>query len=405
MAMFTYTAVDTRGQKCSGSIAAANRSAALSEVASKGLTPVSVREQDAKAPVVTAARAPHGRVKQNAVEDFIRELANLLAAGVPLSRALSILAREASHPAAKKQWAAVHDDVVGGMPLAEALGRFPQSFSAVQVAMIRAGETGGFLETVLNQIADFRSRERDLKGKVKGALVYPAVLATMGVGVMIFMLTFFIPRFTEIFSDLGGTLPVLTRGVIAVSNAVRDYGLAIAVAVVLGVVFVVRASKTESGRRAFERALLGIPGVGVLVARLALVRFCRMLGTLLGSGVPLVTALRVAREALGNQMLADAVADSIEQVQQGTSLARSLGDCRQLFPPSAVEMISVAEESGRLDGELNRLAGAYENELDRRLRMLISLAEPLMLLVMAVMVGIVVIGMLLPMFTLQDYIH
>jgi type II secretory pathway component PulF len=165
-----------------------------------------------------------------------------------------------------------------------------------------------------------------------------------------------------------------------------------------------RVLSSSAGRRGVERATLRVPGVGQVMGRFALVRFCRMLGTLLGAGVPLVTSLRVAREAIGNQTLADTVAGSIEQVQRGSALAASLATCGKLFPPSAVEMIAVAEQSGRLDKELVRLAAAYEDDLDRRLRMLVSLAEPALLFIMAAIVGTVVIGMLLPIFTLQDYI-
>jgi len=271
--------------------------------------------------------------------------------------------------------------------------------------MVRAGETGGFLELVLGQIAELRSREQELKGRVKAALVYPSVLAVLAAAVLIFLLTYFIPRFAAIFTEFGGALPWLTRAIVAASRLVIDYGLVILVAAALAVVGFRRAAASEHGRRSLERAVLGLPALGRVVARFALVRFCRMLGTLLGAGVPLVAALRVAKEAIGNQTLADAVVHATHEVQRGAPLARSLAGSPELFPASVVEMVAVAEESGRLDKEFVRLAAAYETELDRRLRMLVALAEPALLFVMAAVVGTVVIGMLLPVFTLQELIR
>jgi type II secretory pathway component PulF len=271
--------------------------------------------------------------------------------------------------------------------------------------MVRAGETGGFLDVVLGQIADFRSRERDLKSKVSGALVYPTVLVVLAACVLTFLLIWFIPRFSQIFAEFGATLPALTQGIIMASEITRKYGVLVIIGAALLVLVGRRALKSEAGRRFLERTLLRVPALGRVLARFSLVRFCRMLGTLLGAGVSLVTALRVAREAIGNQTLSDAVNQSIEEVQQGKALARSLASCHQLFPATAIEMIAVAEESSRLDQELLRLAAAYEADLDRQLRMLVALVEPLLLFLMAAVVGTVVIGMLLPIFTLQEYIR
>lgn len=405
MMVFAYTAIDTGGRKAAGTLPAPNRAAALEQIAQKGLTAVSVEEQHADRPPPERARAVLKRVSQTSVEAFSRELANLLAGGVPLSRALHILSREASQAAAREQWTAIHDDVVGGMSLAEAMSRWPRSFPAVHVAMVHAGEMGGFLDVVLGQIADFRSRERDLLSKVKGALIYPAVLAVLATGVLVFLLTYFIPRFSTIFAEFGANLPALTRAIVAASHVVTRYGVLILIAAACVVVLAARVLKSQAGRRALERALLRTPGLGDVLARFALVRFCRMLGTLLGAGVPLVTSLKVARDAIGNQTLADAVALSIDQVRRGTPLARSLASCPRLFPGSVSEMIAVAEESARLDQELVRLASVYETDLDRQLRMLVALAEPALLFVMAAVVGTVVIGMLLPVFTLQDFVR
>ena len=408
MATFVYTALDRAGKRQSGTIPADNRAAAMDQVIGRGLSPVSIEEQrNGKAVAHDAAgngKPPPSRVPQSAVENFTRELANLLAAGLSLSRALHLLRREVSHAGAKHVWSKIHDDVVGGTSLAEAMAKWPKVFSTVYVAMIRAGEAGGFLPIVLQQIADFRTREQELKGKVKAAMVYPCVLACLAVCVLVFLLTFFIPRFSGIFSEFGSNLPWLTQVIVAVSGWLIHYGWLIAIVVVGLVVAANKALNSTQGRRMLELGMLKTPILGTVAARFALVRFTRMLGTLAGAGVPLVASLRVAKEALGNQVLSDAVAKAIEEVQRGEPLSRSLSANSMLFPASVVEMIAVAEETGRLDKELVRLSAAYEGDLDRNLRMLVAVVEPLMLMVMAGLIGTVVVGMLLPVFTLQDLI-
>ncbi len=409
MASFAYTALDAQGRSTTGALAAESRAAAIEQVCRLGLHPVRVEEKSATPAERVAAKTPGGaaaaRVSRADVEAFTRGLSNLLAAGVPLSRALQVLTREASRPGARRQWAAIYDDVVGGMPLADALARWPRSFTPVYVAMVRAGETGGYLDVVLAQIADFQVRDQELKGKVKAALVYPCVLAALACGVMVFLMLFFIPRFSSIFADFGSALPWLTRVIVGASQWVTRYALALAAAGVVATLLVRRGLASEAGRRAAEWVMLNAPGLGRVAARFAVVRFCRMLGTLLGAGVPLVSALRVAREAIGYQTLSDAVNRAIDEVQRGAALSRSLAACPQLFTAAIAEMVAVAEESGRLDKELVRLAGTYEVELDRQLRMLVALAEPALLFLMAAVIGTIVVGMLLPVFTLQDLIH
>jgi len=406
MPTFAYIALDRQGRQMAGTLPADSRSTALDLVINRGLSPISVKEEASAATRAKAEKTTVStKVSQSAVESFTRELANLLAAGLSLSKCLHLLRREASSPAAKNVWTQVHDDVVGGMSLADALAKWPKAFSNVYVAMVRAGEAGGFLHVVLQQIADFRAREQELKGKVKAAMIYPAVLAVLAVAVLIFLLTFFIPKFSGIFAEFGGKLPWLTQVIVAVSQTIMKYGPFLAVALVIIIVGAKRAMTSEAGKRFFERLFLRLPAVGVVSARFALVRFCRMLGTLIGAGVPLINALKVAKEALGNQTLADTVANAIDEVQRGSALSRSLSVSPLLFPPSVVEMVAVAEETGRLDKELIRLSGAYESELDRRLRMLVALAEPVLLFIMAGLIGTVVVGMLLPVFTLQDLVH
>jgi type II secretory pathway component PulF len=234
--------------------------------------------------------------------------------------------------------------------------------------------------------------------------MYPAILLVLAIGVLIFLLVFFIPRFQLVFQGFNAELPLITRMIVGVSEAVRHYGLFIAAAIVVAVVSLRNWFKSEKGRRSWEGYILRAPTIGPLLAQFAMARFCRMLGTLLGAGVPLISALNVARRSIGNQILVDAVSDSIDRVKEGKALGKSLAQNRSLFPGAVVEMISVAEESGKLDSELLRIANVTEGDLDRQLKAVVALAEPVMLFVIAALVGTIFIGMVIPIFSLQDHI-
>jgi type II secretory pathway component PulF len=397
-----------------GQLEAAGRQEAFAQMAGLGLRPVSLAEKGGAAagtgfalPAALASfsyRRHSVKVSGRELENFTRLLSSLLAAGVPLSRALVILHKEASSPAAAAKWKEIHDLVVDGMSLADAMGKSPETFPRVYTAMVQAGETGGFLDLVLAQIADFQAREKELRSKVLSAMLYPSILFVLATGVLIFLLTFFIPRFQGIFKGFGATLPLATQIVIGASNVVRSYGAFAAVGLVIAGVLLRTWFTSEKGRRTWEGLVLRAPMLGRLVAEFALARFCRMLGTLLGAGVPLVQGLSVARKSIGNQILVDAVSQSIERVQQGGQLGACLAESRGLFPGSVVEMISVAEESGRLDQELVRIANVTESDLDRELKTAVALMEPVMLFLIAAFIGMIFISMVLPIFTMQEYI-
>jgi type II secretory pathway component PulF len=408
MSQFQYRALLSDGSVTEGILDAGGRPDAFRQIEALGYTPVSLSDSgdsDRGQPFGFNFARPRKRVPFRALENFTRQLASLLTAGVPLSRALQILSRESSSAAASARWKEVYDLVVDGTSLADAMAQSPDTFPKVYIAMVQAGEAGGFLDRVLSQIAEFQSRARDLRSKVSAALIYPAVLMGLAVVVLVFLLVFFIPRFELIFAEFGAALPLITRIIIGVSELLTHYGLFVLAAVGLAALLARQWLQTEQGRRVWEGAALAVPVLGPLTARFAMTRFCHMLGTLLGSGVPLIQALRVARESVGNQILVDAVTNSIEQVQKGDSLASSLASCPALFPGSVLEMISVAEETGRLDEELVRLSAATEKDLDRQLKTAVSLAEPLMLFVMAGFIGIIFVGMVIPIFSLQDYIQ
>ena len=456
MATFHYRALQSDGSITEGQIEAGGRQEALRRIDAQQLRPISLTEAGANgrtprptrpAPAAASRPAPAAiasrpapppsrasatpvppatrsaepaqppptpalslslsggqRVSARLLENFTRLLSSLLAAGVPLSRALVILHKEAGSPVAREQWKRVHDRVVDGMSLADAMAKSPETFPRVYVAMVEAGETGGFLDVVLAQIADFQAREKEMRGKVLTAMLYPAILLTLALGVLVFLLVFFIPKFQSIFAGFGARLPALTQVIVSASDLVRNYGLFVAIALGVAILLTRTWLVSPAGRRTWEGAMLRMPVVGPLVAQFAMSRFCRMLGTLLGAGVPLISGLNVARRSLGNQILVDAVSNSIDRVKEGKALGPSLAECRSLFSGATLEMISVAEESARLDRELVRIADVTESDLDRQLRTAVAMAEPLMLFLIAGMIGTIFIGMVIPIFSLQDHI-
>ena len=400
MATFAYQALSANGGQTRGKIDADDEVAAQRALEAQGLIPLEVSAAEAG---WRGDRVPRAQVLA-----FSRSLAGLLSAGVPLSRALTVIEREATHTAARNAWARIHSEVKDGNSLAEALSRAsaaqPGLFAPVFIAMVKAGETGGFLAVVLDQVADYLERQRELTNRVVTALVYPALLLTIAGGVVTFLLIWFIPRFAELFASFHRELPPLTLLIQAVSHLLVHYGW-IVLLVVLGGVFAGRKLlATEAGGRWWEDLMMRLPGIGEVRTGLARVRFCRMLGTLLGAGVPLLNALSVARETVGSRSLASALNEAGERIRQGSSLTAGLAGLDALLPPTAREALAVAESSGRLPQELLRLADTGERDLDRRLRTLVALAEPLLLLLMASIVGTIVIGMLLPIFDLWSAI-
>jgi type II secretory pathway component PulF len=415
MPTFQYKGLKADGKIAEGQLDAPGRPDALRQMEALGLRPVNLAE---KAAAKNGAGLPAGleglgeisfkfgshKVSAKELENFTRLLSSLLAAGVPLSRALVILYKEASSPVVQAKWKEVHDLVIDGMSLAAAMEKSPETFPRVYTAMVEAGEAGGFLDVVLAQIAEFQSREKELKSKVVTAMIYPCILFCLALVVLTVLLIFFIPKFQKVFASLHGSLPLITQIIIGASHLVRSYGLFVAAGFV-AVGFLVRTwFASEKGKRVWEGIILKAPLVGPLIAQFAMARFCRMLGTLIGAGVPLVHGLNVSRRSIGNQVLVDAVGQSIERVQQGGRLGQSLADCKVLFSGSTLEMISVAEESSKLDSELVRIAVVTEADLDRNLKTAVAFAEPVMLFMIAAFIGTIFIGMLLPILSMSEYI-
>ncbi len=407
MNVYEYRVLQTDGALTEGTIQAQNRQDAFSQLQARGWDPVHIAEAKAKSQKSTLSGyefLQSSKVTYRELENFTRMLSSLLAAGVPLSRALVILQREAASPAAKKQWKELHDLVIDGVSLSDAMSRFPKTFPSVYTAMVQAGETGGFLDIVLHQIAEFQNRDKDLRSKVVSAMIYPCVLLMLAIGVLIFLLVFFIPRFQTIFSGFGADLPLITQIIVGASDIIRNYGLFVGVVAFVIFYFMRQWVQSDEGKRRWESWVLNTPVYGSLIARFSMARFCRMLGTLLNAGVPLIYSLNVARKSINNQILYDMVSGSIEDVKKGERLAVSMSGCKMLFSGSILEMITVAEESGRLDQELIRLADVTEQDLDRQLKTAVALTEPLMLFVIAGLIGTIFIGMVIPIFSIQDYI-
>ena len=409
MPYFQYKALNSGGVVDAGSIQASNRPDAFDKIKQLGLQLVHLEETAeggaglAKSDGISLPWKQR-RISFKMLGTFTRLLSSLLAAGVPLSKALTILYRETTDPAASKKWREVHDLVIDGVSLSDAMSRSPETFPTVYTAMVEAGETGGFLDLVLEQIAEFQARDKELRGKVVSAMIYPAVLMFLAIAVLIFLMVFFIPRFKTLFEGFDAALPMLTQVIVSTSEFSQRYGIFIIIAMAF-LVYLARTWVTsERGRRIYERWLLTAPVIGPLSSQFAMARFSRMLGTLIHAGVPLVSGLNVAQRSIGNQILTDAIKDSIERVKKGEPLARSLGNCSLLFSGATVEMISVAEESSRLDKELIRLAEVTEKELDQQLKTAVALMEPLMLFFIAAFIGTIFVGMVIPIFTIQDYI-
>ena len=330
MPNFQYKALNSGGVLDTGLIQASSRPDAFDKIKQLGLQLVQLEETvDGGAGLAKAGQVSlpwkQTRISFKMLGTFTRLLSSLLAAGVPLSKALSILYRETTDPAASKKWREVHDLVIDGVSLSDAMSRSPETFPSVYTAMVEAGETGGFLDLVLAQIAEFQARDKELRGKVISAMVYPAVLMFLAIAVLIFLMVFFIPRFKTLFEGFDAALPMLTLIIVATSEVSQQYGIFL----IIGMAFLVYLARiwvtSARGRRIYERWLLTAPVIGSLSSQFAMARFSRMLGTLIHAGVPLVSGLNVAQRSIGNQILTDAIEDSVERVKKGEPLARSLG--------------------------------------------------------------------------------
>ena len=392
MAEFQYIARDNSGQRVSGSIAAATRREALAAIAGRALFPVEVRG----AAAATAATRDR-RVRAQVLAAMYGQLADLLRSGVPLLRSLDVLRRQTTHTRMAQVLDDVHHHVEEGASLAEAMYRFPKLFGEMAISMVRAGGEGGFLEEALTRVAEFTEAQDDLKKRTLGAMAYPAFLAVAGTVIVAVLLIFFVPRFEGLFAKLRATgdLPAMTDILLGTSRFLQGSWLWVIGGLVLGVVALNRWMATEAGRVWRDRLKLRLPLAGGIFLNLAIARFCRVLGTLLRNGVPILRSLEISSDATGNRILSKAILEASEDVSAGQRLAGRLGASGH-FPPTVVEMIAVAEESNTLENVLLTVADSLDRRTWRRLDLLVRLLEPLLLLILAGFVLVLVIALMLP---------
>lgn len=395
MPEFQYIAREMTGREVSGFLSAASEQEALSTLSGRALFPtrISLAEDE-----VRQQKATGKRVRSRQLVIIYSQMADLLHAGVPLLRSLEILEEQSSRPEVTGVLRDVRLQVADGNRLADAMRRHPRVFNELVVSMVRAGEEGGFLEDVLKRIALFTEQQEDLKGRVLGALAYPVFLLTACIVVVSFMMVFLVPRFAPIFERLEqrGELPWPTHVLLGVSSFVQTFGLWVAIGLAVAVAWLVNYAKTDSGRRRLDGMRLRMKGLGPILSSLSIARFCRILGTLLKNGVPILPSLRIAKDATGNKVLSDAIGTAAENISAGKSLARPLAASGH-FPREVVEMISVGEEANNLEQVLLNIADTMEARTYRQLELFVRLLEPVMLLVMAALILFVMIGLLLPM--------
>ena len=332
------------------------------------------------------------------MSQFYVQMAALLRSGVPLLRSLEVLGKQATNPTMKKIVDDLHGRITEGDSLAEAMARHPKAFNELSRSIIRAGGEGGFLEEALERVAKFTDQQAELKGRVMGAMAYPAFLMIFGVSIVTVLIIFFVPKFEALFQRLRdrGELPVLTDWLLWVSDSIHRYGLLIALAIVGGVFLARQQLMTDQGRWWLDRWRLKLPQVGTIYRNLAVARFCRVLGTLLSGGVPIVRSLKISSDSTGNRVLSAAINNAAENITAGESLATPLAASGH-FPPNVVEMVAVAEQSNSLESVLTNIAESLEKETWRRLDMFVRLLEPIMLLFLASAVLVIVLALMMPM--------
>lgn len=391
---YQYTARDTSGAAVSGVIAATSPQDALAQLSSRQLFPSQIDLADtAKTQQKQVAR----RVPARHLANFYSQLADLLKSGVPLLRSLELLTGQTRHPALKAVLEEVKGEVANGSRLYDAMRAHPRAFSELVCSMIRAGEEGGFLEDVLKRIATITEHQEAMKGSVIGALVYPLFLVVVGGIVVTVLVMFFVPKFMPTFERMQqtGDLPWATTALMAITNGAKAYWMYVMAVVVVAAVGLREWLKSDAGLAQWSRLQLRIPGLGRVLRSLAIARFCRVLGTLMQNGVPLLQSLKIARDAAANRVIGEAIDKATDNISAGKSLARPLSVSGE-FPVEVVEMISVAEEANNLENVLIGISDNLERRSDRELQIAIRLLEPILLLIMAMIVLFVFIALLVP---------
>lgn len=401
MPNFTYKAKDGKGKLLQGAMEADSRIVVTNRLQAMGYFPIDVRADESKK---KKAEGFGGffqkRIKTKDITSMNRQMADLIAAGIPLVKALTIITNQTPNESLKEIISRVSSDVQGGDTLALAMSRHPRIFSKLYCAMVRAGEIGGMLDSILERLADFAEVEEEIRGKIKAALAYPVVMVVAGIGAIVVLMTVVIPRILKIFSDLHQTLPLPTQILISILDFVKGNWYFLVGGLAIAVIAFWRFIKTEEGKLLWHTFQLRIPIIGDLVKKQQVARFARTLGSLLKNGVSILNSLEIVKEVMSNRIVKDEMSRVSDAITQGSGIAAPLRDSK-VFPPVVVNMISIGEETGRLPDVLLRVAASYEMEVDRSVKTMTSLIEPLIILGMGLVVAFVVISMLLPIFTLD----
>jgi type IV pilus assembly protein PilC len=420
MPRFTYVALDARGQESTGLMEAGSSNEVIGQLRQAGYFPTSVYEEGKGGPdgraaraVTKAPRAPRTRssanivlfqrktVKPKLLMIFTRQLATLIDSGLPLLRGLNVLSKQERDPVLRKTVNNLAEGVQSGGTFSEGLAQHPRIFNDLYVNMDRAGEMGGVLEVVLSRLAEFQEKAAKIKNKVIAAMVYPAIVMVMAIGIMAFLLIYIVPKFEAIFHDMLGDkpLPGITRFVISVSKFVQDHWLVLLGAIIVAIVGYNFFNRTAGGRFFFDRFKLRVPLFGDVIRKTAISRFSRTLGTLVTSGVPILQALNITRATAGNTVISGAIAQVHDRVKEGESIVQPL-EASGAFPPMVISMIDVGEETGQLPEMLLKIADVYDDEVDNSVAALTAMLEPIMIVFLAIVVGTIVIALFLPLISI-----
>ncbi|HVK57654.1 MAG TPA: type II secretion system F family protein [Candidatus Kapabacteria bacterium] len=393
---FAYTALTAAGQKVGGMVDAETEAQALRSLEEKNLFPVSVAAKGAQ----KTARAKKGKgVRSRDVGTMYSQLADLIGSGVPLLRALDTLIKSTPNANLVVVLREIRGAVADGKSLNESMKQFPEIFPTLHTSMVQAGERASMLETVLTSLASFIERLDELRSKVIGAMIYPMLLVAVGMAVMVGALVFFVPKFEPLLANVQQALP--TKLIFTLSIILRSYWHFVAIALVIAVFAALSVFKSPHAKRVAERWRMKIPVVGGALRMVAITRFCRILGTMLTNGVPLLQAMNIAKGATGSTLMADRIAEAAESVREGKSLTAPLG-VGGLFPEQILAMLSVAEESNQLEKVLLQIADTVERRTNREVDQAVRLVEPLILCLVAAGIGFLALGLLLPIFTMAS---
>lgn len=402
MPNYAYTARDKTGKVVSGSLEGDNEAHVVERLRGMGYIISGLSEQK-EAVKFESFFERFQRVKGKDLVAFSRQFATMINSGLPLARCLSVLAEQTENPLLSKTILAVLQDVEGGQTLSAALEKHPRIFSELLVSMVKAGETGGILDDVLLRIAENLEKSEDLQKKIKSAMAYPALMLIMSIALVLVMITFIVPVFAGMFKTLGGKLPLPTQMLVSLSSFIRGtwfIGLPVTIAIIFGIR---RLLKVPTVRYQYDKFKLRVPVFGRLSRRNALSRFSRTLGILTAAGVPILESLEVVERTVGNMLIAEEVERARLAVKEGQTVAKPLGDSA-VFPPMVVQMIAVGEESGALDTMLTKIADFYDKEVAAAVEALTSLIEPLMIVVVGGIIGVILLSLYLPMFQLASLI-